>query len=185
MDIILASASPRRKELLNLAGLAYRVVPSTCEEILPPNITPDEAVKSLAEQKCEDVFSKNPNAVVIAADTLVALNGNKLGKPKSKEEAFQMLRSLSGSIHTVYTGVCIMKQGKKTVFCAASNVEFYPLSDDEINDYIATGEPMDKAGAYGIQGRGSLLVKSISGDYFNIVGLPLAETVRALKPFIS
>lgn len=178
--IVLASASPRRRELLTLAGIEYKVVPSECEEILPEKITPPEAVKSLAEQKADDVYKRYPDDIIIAADTVVALGGKILGKPKNEEDAFQMLSSLSGNIHTVYTGVCIMKNGKKDVFFSATEVEFYPLTDEEINAYIATGEPMDKAGAYGIQGKGSLLVKRISGDYFNVVGLPLAETVRRL-----
>lgn len=184
MGIILASASPRRRELLTLAGIEYQVIPSSCEELLPPDITPWEAVKCLAEQKCEDVFSHYPDCTVIAADTVVALGNIILGKPKNSEDAENMLRMLSGKIHTVYTGVCIMQKGRKELFYSASEVEFYELSDDEIKGYVASGEPMDKAGAYGIQGKGSLLVKRINGDYFNIVGLPIAELSRRLKKFL-
>lgn len=183
MKIILASASPRRKELLTLAGYAYDVVVSQCEEILPDGITPEKAVEELARQKAEDVFARNTDALVIAADTVVALGNTILGKPKNEEDAFNMLTSLSGRCHTVYTGVCLMKDGRTDIFHVATEVEFYALTEDEIRRYIASGEPMDKAGAYGIQGKGFVLVKGIHGDYFNVVGLPLAETVRHLNMF--
>ncbi len=183
MEIILASASPRRKELLSLAGIEYTVVPSECKEILPENITPPRAVEELAKQKADDVFKRYPDCMIIAADTVVALGNVILGKPKDDDDAFQMLSSLSGNIHTVYTGVCIKTSDGEEVFHSATAVEFYKLTEEEIRDYIATGEPCDKAGSYGIQGKGSLLVKGINGDYFNVVGLPLAETVRNIKSF--
>lgn len=183
MKIILASASPRRKELLTLAGIEYEVIVSQCEEILPDGITPDKAVEELARQKAEDVFSRNSDAMIIAADTVVALGNTILGKPKDEADAFTMLSSLSGRRHTVYTGVCIKTKDKTDIFHVATEVEFYELSEKEINDYIATKEPMDKAGAYGIQGKGFVLVKGIHGDYFNVVGLPLAETVRHINNF--
>ncbi|MBR3867939.1 MAG: septum formation inhibitor Maf [Clostridia bacterium] len=183
MKIILASASPRRKELLTLAGIEYEVIVSQCEEILPDGITPDKAVEELARQKTEDVFSRNSDAMIIAADTVVALGNTILGKPKDEADAFTMLSSLSGRRHTVYTGVCIKTKDKTDIFHVATDVEFYELSEKEIKDYIATKEPMDKAGAYGIQGKGFVLVKGIHGDYFNVVGLPLAETVRYIRNF--
>ena len=183
MKIILASASPRRKELLTLAGIEYEVIVSQCEETLPDGITPDKAVEELARQKAEDVFSRNSNALIIAADTVVALGNTILGKPKDEDEAFSMLSSLSGRKHTVFTGVCIKTKEKTDIFHVATDVEFYDLSEKEIKDYIATKEPMDKAGAYGIQGKGFVLVKGIHGDYFNVVGLPLAETIRHLNNF--
>ena len=183
MKTILASASPRRKELLTLAGIEYEVVVSQCEEILPDEITPDKAVEELARQKAEDVFSRHDDAMIIAADTVVALGNTILGKPKDEDDAFSMLSSLSGRRHTVFTGVCIKTKGKTDIFHVATDVEFYELSEKEIKDYIATGEPMDKAGAYGIQGKGFVLVKGIHGDYFNVVGLPLSETVRHIKTF--
>lgn len=183
MKIILASASPRRKELLTLAGIEYEVIVSQCEEILPDGITPDKAVEELARQKAEDVFSRNSDAMIIAADTVVALGNTILGKPKDEADAFTMLSSLSGRRHTVYTGVCIKTKDKTDIFHVATDVEFYELSEKEIKDYIATKEPMDKAGAYGIQGKGFVLVKGIHGDYFNVVGLPLAETVRHIRNF--
>ena len=181
MKIILASASPRRKELLTLAGIEYDVIVSQCEETLPDGITPDKAVEELARQKAEEVFSRNSDALIIAADTVVALGNTILGKPKDEEDAFNMLSSLSGRRHTVFTGVCIRTKDKTDIFHVATEVEFYDLTEKEIRDYIATKEPMDKAGAYGIQGKGFVLVKGIHGDYFNVVGLPLAETVRHLN----
>lgn len=183
MKIILASASPRRKELLTLAGIEYEVVVSQCEETLPDGITPDKAVEELARQKAEDVFCRHDDAMIIAADTVVALGNTILGKPKDEDDAFNMLSSLSGRRHTVYTGVCIKTKDKTDIFYVATDVEFYELSEKEIKDYIATGEPMDKAGAYGIQGKGFVLVKGIHGDYFNVVGLPLSETVRHIRIF--
>ncbi len=184
MDIILASASPRRKELLTLAGIEYTVIPSQCEEILPEDITPPQAVEELARQKAEDVFKNHPDCMIISADTVVALGNTILGKPKDDDDAFNMLTSLSGKIHTVYTGVCIKTANSAEIFHVATDVEFYKLTEKEIRDYIATKEPCDKAGAYGIQGKGSLLVKGIHGDYFNVVGLPLAETVKRIKSTI-
>ena len=181
MKTILASASPRRKELLTLAGIEYEVVVSQCEEILPDGITPDKVVEELARQKAEDVFNRNADCMIIAADTVVALGNIILGKPKDEDDAFSMLSSLSGRRHTVYTGVCIKTKDKTDIFHVATDVEFYDLTEKEIRDYIATKEPMDKAGAYGIQGKGFVLVKGIHGDYFNVVGLPLAETVRHLN----
>lgn len=183
MSIILASSSPRRRELLTLAGIEHTVVPSECEEKLPEKITPQDAVKLLAKQKADDVSSRFPEETVLAADTVVALGDKILGKPKDDCDAFDMLSLLSGKIHNVFTGVCIKSAEREDVFSSATRVEFYPLTPDEIEEYIRTREPLDKAGAYGIQGKGSLLVKSISGDYFNVVGLPLAETVRRLKNF--
>ena len=183
MKTILASASPRRKELLSLAGIEYEVVVSECEEILPEKILPHEAVMLLAKQKAKDVFSRNSDCMVIAADTVVALEDKILGKPKDAEDAFNMLSALSGRQHTVYTGVCIMTKAKTDCFFVGTDVEFYSLTEKEIREYIATKEPMDKAGAYGIQGKGFVLVKGIHGDYFNVVGLPLAETVRHISEF--
>ena len=183
MEIILASGSPRRRELLALAGIEYKVIPSECDETLPQNISPGDAVRLLAQRKAEDVFNKHEDALIIGADTVVALDGKILGKPKDRENAKEMLLALSGKTHEVYTGVALISKNKKEIFSCRSLVEFYPLTEKEINNYIKTGEPMDKAGAYGIQGRGFFLVKGISGDYNNIVGLPLSETVRKLEKF--
>lgn len=179
--LILASASPRRRELLAQAGLTFRVIPSQWEETAPDGLSPQERVRFLARGKAQDVARLYPNDVIIGADTLVFLDDQPLGKPHSEQEAAAMIQSLSGRTHTVSTGVCILAPGKEICFAATTEVTFYLLEGTEIAAYIATGEPMDKAGAYGIQGRGAVFVRGICGDYNNVVGLPLAETVRALR----
>ena len=181
--IILASASPRRKELLTLAGVNFTVEVADADETLEDGVTPDEAVKQLAEIKARAVFEQHADSIVIGADTVVSVDGKILGKPKNYEEASEMLNILSGRKHFVFTGVCLMSQEKTTVFCQKTAVEFYPLSQNEIDEYIASNDCYDKAGGYGIQTNGCVLVKGIEGDYFNVVGLPVAETVRALKEF--
>lgn len=182
-EIILASASPRRKKLLSTAGLDFTVKVADVEEIIPENASPDEVVKSLALQKAQAVAKNNPDSIVIGSDTVVALDGIILGKPKDAEDAVKMLKALSGRSHTVYTGVALINGEKIKNFCEATEVEFYPLTEDEIRSYVATGEPMDKAGAYGIQGKGCVLVRKIDGDYFNVVGLPVSKVCRELRDF--
>lgn len=182
-DIILASASPRRRELLQLAGVSFAVDVADADESLEEGISPDNAVKKLAEIKAEAVFEKHPDSIIIGADTVVAIDGKILGKPKNYDEASEMLNALSGKKHFVFTGVCIMSKEKTAVFCQKTAVEFYTLSQSEIDEYISSGDCFDKAGGYGIQTNGCILVKGIEGDYFNVVGLPVAETVRALKEF--
>ncbi len=182
-DIILASASPRRKELLQLAGVDFTVDVADADETLEEGILPDEAVQMLAEIKAKAVFEKHPDCIVIGADTVVAINDKILGKPKNYDEANEMLNTLSGRKHFVFTGVCLMSKEKTTVFCQKTAVEFYQLTQKEIDGYIASKDCFDKAGGYGIQTNGCVLVKGIEGDYFNVVGLPVAETVRALKEF--
>lgn len=182
-DIILASASPRRKELLSLAGVDFSVKVADVNEVIPENAKPDEVVMSLAMQKAQAVANENPDSIVIGSDTVVALDGEILGKPKSEENAAQMLAMLSGRSHTVYTGVAIIHGEKVKSFCEATEVVFNPLTKEEILRYVATGEPMDKAGAYGIQGKGCVLVKKIDGDYFNVVGLPVSKLYRELRDF--
>ena len=182
-EIILASASPRRKELLETAGLSFTVKVADVEEIIEENMSADEVVMSLALQKANAVAKDNPDAVVIGADTVVVLDGEILGKPKSEENAISLLQMLSGRVHTVYTGVAMIKGEKVKNFCEATRVEFYPLEKEEIEAYVATKEPMDKAGAYGIQGRGCVLIRKISGDYFNVVGLPVSAVYRELRDF--
>ncbi len=181
--LILASKSPRRQELLTLAGLEHICIPSDVEEIVPEGTLPEDLPALLALQKAEAVFSAHPSDTVLGSDTIVVSDGQILGKPKNEEDAFSMLRALSGKAHTVYTGAAILAHDRREVFTSATEVVFYPLSDEEIRAYIATGEPMDKAGAYGIQGKGSLFVKEIRGDYYTVVGLPLAEVARRLKAF--
>ena len=180
-DIILASASPRRSELMTLAGFRFDVICADIDEIVPEKALPQEVVMSLALQKAQAVAKDHRKSAVVGSDTVVALDGKILGKPHSESEAAEMLRSLSGRIHKVFTGVAIVCGEKVTSFFEETEVEFYPLTDQEILDYVATGEPMDKAGAYGIQGRGAVLVKRINGDYFNVMGLPISKVYRELK----
>lgn len=180
----LASQSPRRKELLTLAGLSFQVLVSGCDETVPDGFTAEQTVQHLANQKAEAVFALcKTEDTVLAADTIVVIDGKILGKPKDKQEAFDMLRSLSGRTHTVMTGVCIVSGTQRKEFVSKTDVTFYKLTDDEINTYIATGDPFDKAGGYGIQTQGVVLVEKINGDYSNVVGLPLAQCVRELRAF--
>ena len=181
MKIILASASPRRRELLKVAGVDFEVRTSDVEERVPHGASPKETVKLLAGQKASAVADSFRDCCVIGADTVVVCDGKILGKPRDREQAREMLRSLSGKTHCVFTGVCIICRGETVSIAEKTEDTFYELTDDEINAYVDTGEPMDKAGAYGIQGRGCVLIKGIRGDYFNVVGLPVAETVRAIN----
>jgi septum formation protein len=180
--LILASASPRRQELLRNAGYKFRVVPAESEEIVP-KLTPEAAAVLTAESKALEVSRKYPRDVVLAADTIVFVGGEIMNKPESEVDAFRMLKALSGARHTVITGVYITGGSASKAFYGRTSVEFHKLGDDEIKAYIKTGEPFDKAGAYGIQERGALLVKGIRGDFFNVMGLPLARTARELKKF--
>lgn len=183
MNIVLASASPRRRELLQTAGVRFSVRVSQADEQIAPGTPPHEAVMQLARQKAQAVAQACPDDLVIGADTVVVLDGEILGKPADTADAARMLRRLSGQTHTVYTGVCLLRAGTAETFFEQTQVTFYPLTDAEIAAYVATGEPMDKAGAYGIQGRGCTLVREIRGDYFNVVGLPVAALYRRLSGF--
>lgn len=182
--IILASASPRRKELMELVGYDFEVICADIVEVVPEEAMPQEVVMSLALQKAQAVAAEHKEAVVIGSDTVVALDGKILGKPHSEQEACEMLRSLSGRTHKVFTGVAIVCGGKVKNFFDETDVEFYSLGDDEIKKYVATGEPTDKAGAYGIQGKGSVLVKRINGDFFSVMGLPIAKLYREMSDFV-
>ena len=182
-DFIVASASPRRKEILSMGGFGFRIIPSDCDETIKEKLSPEETVKVLAERKALSVLEKNENSVVLGCDTVVALGDEILGKPSDREDAFKMIKALSGKTHRVCTGVCIADKDKIKSFVSVAEVEFYELSDEPAESYVATGECDDKAGAYGIQGLGGTLVKSIKGDYYAIVGLPYAETVRVLSEF--
>mgnify|MGYP000006415802 FL=1 len=182
--IILASASPRRKELMELAGYDFEVICADIVEVVPEEAMPQEVVMSLALQKAQAVAAEHKEAVVIGSDTVVALDGKILGKPHSEQEACEMLRSLSGRTHKVFTGVAIVCGGKVKNFFDETDVEFYSLGDNEIKKYVATGEPTDKAGAYGIQGKGSVLVKRINGDFFSVMGLPIAKLYREMSDFV-
>ena len=178
---ILASQSPRRQELIGNILSEFTVIVSDVEEALPDGIAPEDVPEYLAGIKAQAVAAEHPDDVVIGADTVVILDGEVLGKPRDKDDAVRMLRALSGRTHTVITGCAMIRNGKTTTFSDVTRVEFYPLSDREILEYIATGEPFDKAGAYGIQGRGSVLCRRIEGDFFNVMGLPVARLKRELE----
>lgn len=180
---IVASASPRRRELLENIGFRFEIIPSDADESCKEKLSPEELVKELAKRKAESVFRKNTDSVVLGCDTVVEYGGTVLGKPSDRKEAAKMLKLLSGKVHNVHTGVYIVDKEKTVSFINTVRVEFYELSDELIESYVATGESDDKAGAYGIQGLGSVLVKRISGDYFSVVGLPLSQTARALTEF--
>lgn len=181
--IILASASPRRQELLKYIVPEFEVIPADIDETLPADIVPFKAAEYLAVQKAEFISKQYPEAVVIGSDTVVIIDSIILGKPADKADAERMLKLLSGRAHKVITGVCIACGEKIDSFSCETKVKFYPLTDEEIRDYIATGEPMDKAGAYGIQGYGSVLSEGIEGDFFNVMGLPAAMLKRRFDEF--
>ncbi|WP_010173978.1 Maf family protein [Bacillus coahuilensis] len=181
--LILASSSPRRKMLLEQVGLLFDVKTSDVDEKIDKSWTASETVLQLSYEKAKAVFQLHPEAIVIGADTVVTLDGEILGKPKDHAEAVRMLSSLSGRTHQVLTGVSILSPGKEERFYEQTDVTFYPLTDMDITQYIESGEPWDKAGAYGIQGLGSILVKGIVGDYFNVVGLPLASVYRKVVSY--
>ena len=182
-QLILASQSPRRKELLQRCHIPFITEVADIDETLDPALSLQEAMEDLAERKAGKIFEQHPDAVVIGADTIVVLDQKILGKPHDEQDAFRMLSELSGHTHQVMTGVCVMSSQKTVRFCDSSDVTFYPLSEKEILDYIHTGEPMDKAGAYGIQGEGSVLIRNIHGDFYSIMGFPVARVYRTLKQF--
>jgi septum formation protein len=181
-NIILASKSPRRRYLLEQAGLEFSVIPSGINEDLVSTDSPESYAKRLAEYKAKDVSRTHPDSWVIGADTIVFIDNTILGKPGSPDEARKMLRRLSAKIHQVITGYCICCKAKNRFFSDSikTDVLFKELTDDEIQWYIHTGEPFDKAGSYAIQGLGTFLVKRIDGSYTNVVGLPVCEIVEFL-----
>ena len=182
MDIILASQSPRRRELLERMGVEFRVVTPDIDEHMERELPPDELVRRISAEKARAVAAQTgPDAIVIAADTVVALDGAVLGKPADELEAFKMLSTLSGCRHQVYTGMTVLRGEEKYTVSEETTVTFRELSAEEIDRYIATGEPMDKAGAYGIQGYGALLVSGIQGDYYNVMGLPVCRLGMLLR----
>ena len=187
-SVILASASPRRRELLKLIVPTFETAVSDAEERVqvPKDLPLEQLPEFFARVKAEDIASRYPDQLVIGSDTGVLTPGadgqlQMLGKPVDEADARRMLRLLSGQKHWVSTGCCLCYQGRSRSFSEIAEVEFYPLTEQEIADYTATGEPMDKAGAYGIQGRGALLVKRIEGDYYNVMGLPAGEVYHRLK----
>ncbi len=183
--LILASQSPRRRELLSLITRDFVICPSDAPEMPFSGGRVDDYVKALARDKARFVAEKNPHDVVLGADTVVALKGTVLGKPRDRAEAIEMLGSLSGNIHSVFTGVCVMGNSRESLLAVETKVKFRKLSREEISDYVAGGEPLDKAGAYGIQGGARGFVEEISGDYFNVVGLPMKKTFEMLTSFME
>jgi len=184
MKIILASGSPRRKELLEMLQVAdLEIIPARGEEQPHPELAPDALVRELSRCKAAEVAARYaaPEDVVIGADTVVVLDGQVLGKPKDAADARRMLSSLSGRAHTVFTGITVMRGDTVLRHAEETTVHFRPLTDAEIDAYIATGEPMDKAGAYGAQGFASLFVEKLEGDFFNVMGLPLCALGTLLK----
>ena len=175
-DIILASASPRRQQLLKQMGVKFKVIPSTMDEVMDNTLEPYQVAISLASQKSNDVASQIKNdCIVIGADTIVVKDNKLLGKPKDEKHAFDMLKYLNDGWHEVITGLCLYRTSDKKVICdyETTRVKMAKKSDEFIKSYIKTKEPLDKAGAYGIQGYGSLLVEKIDGCYFNVMGLPI------------
>lgn len=189
--LILASHSPRRKELLSMLGLTFTAEDSAVDETalrrsLPSNVSPEQVVEALALAKARAVASRHPGDEILAADTLVVLAGRIYGKPRDKAEAARFLHELAGHTHTVVSGVAVLRGKQEKVFHVKSQVEFYPLDatmETLISDYAEGGSSLDKAGAYGIQDEGALLIRGIQGDFYNVMGLPLAEVWRALQAF--
>ena len=185
MNVILASQSPRRRQLLEQMGFTnFKVCPAKGEETAGPGLTPAQLVEALSRQKAAEVAAgAAEDDLIIAADTVVSIDGRVLGKPHSTQQAARMLADLSGREHAVYTGVTVRRGDQILTRHEATQVRFRPLTQEEIAAYVATGEPMDKAGAYGIQGRGALLARGIDGDYFNVVGLPVCLLGQMLLRF--
>lgn len=186
LKVILASASPRRKELLSLIFNSYDICPADCDETLPNGIKAKEAVEYLSLIKNKAALeSCGKDYLIVSADTVVAVDDEILGKPENKEDARRMISLLSGKTHQVYTGVTLSFNGNFKTFSEKTDVVFYNLTEEEIENYISTDEPYDKAGAYGIQGKAGLLVKSVNGDYYNVVGLPVARLKREILSFVE
>ena len=184
-NLILASSSPRRKELLEQIGLQFEIIPSIGEEVIS-HTDPIAVVKELSLQKAMEIYQSHhfdTSSVILGADTVVACHNHILGKPKDTHDAFQMLQMLQGTTHSVYTGITFINTdtGKIDTQCCQTCVHVYPMSDTEIFEYIETGEPMDKAGAYGIQGHFAAFIEKIDGDYYNVVGLPVSLVYQYLK----
>ena len=187
MKLILASASPRRKELLGKVGMAFEIIPAKGEEKITKKL-PWEVVEELSFQKAKEIAdAQTEECIVIGSDTIVAKGEKIMGKPKDEKDAFEMLSEIAGDCHQVYTGVTLLRTGvnpKTITFAEKTDVYLYPMSEKEINAYIATGDPMDKAGAYGLQGDFAIHVKGIEGDYYNVVGLPIGKVYQELKQLL-
>ena len=182
---LLASQSPRRAELMKYITDEFEILPSDCDETVPDGIEPEEIPELLAARKALSVSRLKKDRLVIGCDTVVILDGVILGKPHTPDRAISMLKTLSGRTHTVVSGVCICYKGKTMSFSQKTLVSFYELFEEEIRDYVQSCKPLDKAGAYGIQDKGGLFVREISGDYYNIVGLPVARLKREIDKLVS
>ncbi|MFB9279184.1 Maf family protein [Cohnella cellulosilytica] len=189
-SLVLASSSPRRQELISLLGLPVRIIPSGADERTPAEWSPSRIVEELSRRKAlavekELTEAADESSIIVGSDTIVVLNGQIMGKPRDRQDAERMLRQLAGNVHEVYTGVsCVrLSDGRTATSHRVTKVRMRPLSAEQISRYVATGEPMDKAGAYGIQEIGSVLVESIEGDYFNVVGLPVSLLAVLLEQF--
>ena len=179
--LILASQSPRRRELLSMLGLEFQIVTADIDETMDAALSVEAAVAQVCEKKAAAVGQQHPDDLIIAADTVVVLENTVLGKPRTEDEAKAMLRSLSGRPHTVMTAFCLWQDGKADTHVEKTLVHFRALTDSEIAAYVATGSPMDKAGAYGIQDQASIFVEALEGDYYNVMGLPLCSLAQMLR----
>ncbi len=182
--LILASGSPRRRELLELCEIPFTVETADIDETLNLEADLNEEIQKLAYRKAQKVFEKHKDAVVIGSDTIVVVDHEVLGKPKMEENAKRMLEKLSGKVHQVITGVCVLSDEKCETFAVVTDVEFFELSEEVISGYVATKEPLDKAGGYGIQGKGALLIKGIRGDYYSVMGFPISRVNQALNRYL-
>lgn len=183
--VLLASQSPRRRELMMLSGIPFTLANVVVDEIMDPTLEPGKACEKLAYMKASAAYEKYPHELIVGADTIVVIDGEVLGKPADDKQAFEMLKRLSGRTHEVITGVAIIGDDICESFYETTQVTFYELSDSDILNYIKTKECHDKAGAYGIQGKGLLLVEKINGDYYNVVGLPMSQLYRRLLKYIE
>ena len=182
--IILASKSPRRKELMELLKIPFEIIVSDIDEQIDYSNDLVKEIEKLSYQKASAVYKDNKDALVIGSDTIVKIGNDVLGKPHSLDEARKMLKKLSNNTHEVVTAVTIIYKDEIDTFSSVAEVTFYPLSDEEIEEYIHTNEPMDKAGSYAIQGDGAKFIKSINGDYYSIVGLPIAKVYHKIKKYL-
>ena len=183
-SIVLASKSPRRKELLTQIGVPFLCCPAVGEEVISTSV-PETAVKELALQKAREVRQQYPDSVIVSADTVVAFDGRILGKPADLEDAIRTLKLLQGNVHSVFTGVTIINGEDEITFAEETRVHVFPMTEEEITAYAASGEPMDKAGSYGIQGRFAAYIERIEGDYNNVVGLPVGRLWQFLKKILD
>ncbi len=185
MEVILASASPRRKKLLSMLYDEFRVKVSDIRELVPRDLSVEKCPEYLARLKAENISKGYEKFLVIGCDTSVIIDGKILNKPRSTSDARTMMQLLSGRCHQVITGCCLYYMGKYHTFSEITEVEFYPLTEQEIEQYINTTEPYDKAGGYGIQNRAALFIKGIKGDYYNVVGLPVSRLKREIEDFLA